>query len=327
MDLSGFFNSWIGLYITQAFFHSILSCLIVELAIYIWKIHEPHIKQAFYFIVIIFPIFSMPFYQLLNPERNTVSFRLEAYFDSQRWLNLMILGKIPLGLIFILFLVFTSLLFILQELIPIIRHLLESEEKEYEIEKVEEGSPILKVLDTIPVEKPDIYIIDDEDYILYSTTVSKPAIYISKGLVEEMDQEQLKAAIAHEVAHIIRNKKPLLIAVFLLRILMFFNPVVLIQFRRAVEEEEKICDDMAVSWTGTPVVLAETLGGFFSNKGQTGPNQSKGSLKTLEDYSHDMVIETRVKRLARRDQENTNWVWVKFLLTLFSILYINYKVV
>ena len=52
----------------------------------------------------------------------------------------------------------------------------------------------------------------------------------ARSLVGALSVEQLQAALAHEFAHVVRSRRPLLIAVYLLRIVMFFNPVVLVAF-------------------------------------------------------------------------------------------------
>ena len=108
----------------------------------------------------------------------------------------------------------------------------------------------------------------------------------------------MEAALAHEIAHIARSRRPLLIAVFLLRIIMFFNPVVLVKFRKAVRDEEKICDDIAVSLTRNPAALADALK-TFSRKRTRRPNRAPRSFSTLsgtlEEYSQNLHLESRIK--------------------------------
>lgn len=318
------------MYITQAFFHSLIAAIIVDRSIQAWKISNPLIKQRFRFIVIVFPIFSFPVFQLINPDRGSISFRLEALFDANRWLNLELWEKIPVSLLFILILFITTLVFILQEVIPILMHTIESKKSTFEGERPDDDSIVYKALNSLPVEKPDVFIIDDDEFILFSTTGSKAVIFLSTGLVNELNIEQLQAALAHEIAHITRSKRPLILLIFLLRILMFFNPVVLIDFRRVVQEDEKICDDIAISLTQKPHALSEALRTLYYTTEGLNPAQTQklSNLRTsIEEYSHHLLIESRIKRLEQGPVYNTGGEWFKFILTLIVIIVINYFVV
>ncbi|MCL5422128.1 MAG: M56 family metallopeptidase [Nitrospirae bacterium] len=330
MNISNFFSSYVGMYIAQAFCHSLIAALIVDRAIQAWGITNPVIKQRFSLIVMIIPIFSFPLYQIINPERGSISFRLEALFDINRWLNLELWGKIPLNLLFILMLSITTLVFLFQEMIPILRHTLESRESSSEEEETADNPLIHKALENFPGEKSRVSVIDDDEFILFSTTGKSPTIFLSSGLVEALDTDQLQAAIAHEIAHITRNRRPLLVIVYIIRLLMFFNPVVLVEFRRIVQEEEKICDDIAVSLTQKPHSLAETLKKFSHKKEDLTLDKMKkisNLSETLEEYSHNMHIESRVMRLKKGITHQSGGEWFKFLLTLTVIIIINYFIV
>ncbi len=331
MNLSQFFSSYLGMYIAQAFCHSLIAALIVDRAIQAWGITNPLVRQRFSLIVMLLPIVSYPLYQVINPARGSVSFRLGTLFDINRWLNLEIWGIIPVNLLFIAMLSVTTLVFLVQEMIPILVHTFESREASSEEEETFDNPLIDDALEDLPGEKPRISVIDDDEFLLFSTTGKNPTVYLSSGLVEGMNAEQLQAAVAHEIAHIERNKRPLLVAVYLVRVLMFFNPVVLVEFRRMVQEEEKICDDTAVALTRRPGALADTLR-KFNYKGADLALENVKRLSTLsvalEDYSHNVHLAGRIKRLEEGPAEHrSGGEWFKFLLTLAVIGIINYFVV
>ncbi len=325
-----------GMYIAQAFSHSLIAALIVDRAIQAWKITNPVVRQRFSLIVMIFPIFSFPLYQTINPQRDSISFRLEALFDINRWLNIELWGKIPLNVLFLLMLSAVALIFLIQEMVPIVRHIIESrrsraEEKEEEVEGKPHDNPAIEgVLADFPGEKPSISVIDDTDFVIFSSTGKNSTIFLSTGLLKTLNADETQAAIAHELAHITRSKRPLLVIIYIIRVLMFFNPVVLVEFRRIVQEEEKICDDIAVSLTGKQTALAETLKKFGHRESELGIDAVK-NLSTLssslEDYSHSVHMESRIKRLEDGMIQNGGGEWFKFLLTLSTIAVINYFVV
>ncbi len=330
MIITNFFSSALGMYIAQAFSHSLIAALVVDRAIQAWGISSPLMRQRFSLIVILFPIVSFPLYQLMNPERGSISFRLGTLFDINRWLNLEIWGAVPVSLLFLFILLATSLVFFFQEMIPVVRHTLETRASDSEEEEAPDHPLVLKALEDLPGERPRVSILDDDELILFSTTGKRPTVFLSSGLVETLDRGELQAAIAHEVAHISRNKRPLLVIVFVLRMLMFFNPVVLVEFRRMVQEEEKICDDIAVSLTRRPQALAEILR-KFNHKGEEfalGEAKDISKLGTaLEDYSHNVHLESRIKRLEEGKAHGAGGGWFKLFLTLAVIGVINYFVV
>lgn len=330
MNISFFFSSYAGMYIAQTFCHSLIAALIVDRAIQAWGITSPMVRQRFSLIVMLFPIVSFPLYQLINPDRGSVTFRMETLFDVNRWLNLELWGIIPVNLLFIAMLAVTTLVFLVQEMIPILMHTIEARRSSSEEEETVDHPVMNDAMEDFPGEKPRISVIDDDEFLLFSTTGKKPTVYLSSGLVEGMDREQLQAAIAHEVAHIERNRRPLLVVVYLIRMLMFFNPVVLVEFRRMVQEEEKICDDAAVALTQRPGALAKILRKFnYSGEDLTLGKMKKLSTLSvaLEDYSHNVHLEGRIRRLEQGLEHRPGGAWLKFLLTLAVIGIINYFVV
>jgi Zn-dependent protease with chaperone function len=331
MGIANFFNSSVGMYIAQAFCHSLVAAIIVDRALQTWKIVNPLIKQRFRLIVIILPIFSYPAYQIFYPERSSASFRIEAFFDINRWLTLELWGKFPVTILFIALLSITTVVFLIQEMIPVLRHTAETRTSP-EVEESARGDDavVRKAMEPLPVDPPEIVVLEDEEVLLFSTTGKNPAIFLSSGLIKRLTTEEMQTAIAHEIAHIMRNKRPLLIIVFLLRILMFFNPVVLLEFRRTVQEEEKICDDIAVSLTRNPHALAETLKKLYYSPHVLDLKKAgnlSNAKEMLEEYSHNTHIAKRIERLEKGPSQKNDGEWITFGLTLGVIIIINYFVV
>lgn len=318
------------MYLVQSFFHSLIAALVVDTALQAWNIEGPVVRQRFRLIVIIIPLISFPLYQLLNPARSGLTFRLDALLDANRWLNIEVWGVVPVGLFFFLFLGFATAVFLFQEMVPIVRHAFASKDVAAERTRPAPGSPVARALEALPGEKPDVFILDDDEFVLFSVTGRRPAVFLSSGLVRALTVEQLRAAMAHEIGHIRRSRRPLLAAVFLLRMLLFFNPVALMEFRRIVQEEEKICDDVAVAMTGNRAALAEVLEKFYYTDDEENPvpmQDAPGLRDRLEEYSHTMLIESRITRLAADPARQEGRRLPVFFLTLATVLFINYFVV
>jgi hypothetical protein len=331
MDISQFLVSYPGRYVTQAFFHSLVASAIVEIAIKNFRIGSPSARQKALMAVIVFPIFSFPLYQLVNPARGSVYFRMGAIFDSSGWLNLEVLGVVPLGAGMILMFALTSLVFFFQELFPIARHAFATRKSDFGGAAVRKGDDpaIVEAVSSLSVEIPDIRVIEEEDCVIFSTTGKKAAIYVSSGLIGVLSVEQLRAALAHEIAHVVRSRRPFLVTVFVLRALMFFNPVVLLEFRRSVQEDEKICDEMAVSYTSKPLVLADTLKKLYlapesGENGDAGPGSN--AVGRMEDYSHRLNIESRISRLETGDGTGRGGEWLGLAIAMVAVVAVNYFV-
>ncbi len=329
MNIPDILQSLAGRYVTQSFLHAFIAVVIADGALRAWKIEDPAVKQRFRILTVLFPVFSFPFYQLINPDRGSLLFRATALFDSGRWMGMELFGIVPLHFFFIFLLVGTALVFLFQELVPVVRHMRESD-----TDVVEACDPVGKelvdeALMSLPMDKPRTVIIDDDDIFLFSSTGREAAVFVSSGLLKALSRDQIRAALAHEIAHITRSRRPVLLATFLLRMIMFFNPMVLVEFRRAVRNEEKICDDIAVSVTGRPDALAETLKKFYSSHGRS-PNTAKELLAKdvpLEEYSHDLQLESRITRLEKARLQSRGGGWFPFTIVLLLMLGVCYFVV
>jgi Zn-dependent protease with chaperone function len=329
MNIPDILQSLAGRYVTQSFLHALIAVIIADSALRAWQIQDPAVKQRFRILTVLFPLFSFPCFQMIHPDRGSLFFRAGALFDSGRWLTLELFGIVPFYLFFLLLLLATTLVFFFQELLPILRHLREADTDVEEAQDPVERALVDEALLSLPLARPRTVIIDDDDMVLFSSTGKEAAIYVSNGLLTTLDREQVRAALAHEIAHIMRSRRPLLLAAFLLRMLLFFNPLVLVEFRRAVRNEEKICDDVAVQATGRPDALAETLKKFYSSPGRP-PDAAREHLATsvpLEEYSHDLQLQSRITRLETAAPRTRGGGWLPFMIVLLATSGICYFVV
>jgi len=329
INLSAIFNSWPGMYLVQSFLHSLIAAFIVDTALIAWNIEAPVVRQRFRLMVLIMPIVSYPLYQILSPERGSALFRLDAVFDIGRWLNLELWGVVPVGVLFLLFLAFTAVIFVVQEMLPIARHTLTTGGDPLDTTVPEPESRVTRALESLSGMKPEVFILDDEEFVMFSSTGKQPAVYLSGNLVETLTLDELRAALAHEIGHIGRSRRPLMVIVFLLRILMFFNPIILMEFRRIVQEEEKICDDVAATLTGNRAALAGALRKFYypDTGKQKHPMPDAPRLRDrIEKYSHTLLIESRITRLEEPPAPSMKGT-VAFFIVFVTILGINYYLV
>lgn len=329
MDLTNLFSAYPGIHVVQAFFHSLIAAVVADRAIVAWNISSPLIRQKFHLIAVFGPVFSYPLYQWINPERGSIQFRLGALFDSNRWLSPELWDVLPVGLLFIALLVATTAIFVIQELIPILRHEPGEEDTSPGPFPAAAESPAVAAAESLPGGAPDIFIVEDEDPFIHSVTGRSPGIYLTTRLIKILEPAELRAAIAHEIAHVRRSRRPLLIVAYLARVLLFFSPGTLVAFRRAADEEEKICDDWAVKVTGRPDALAAVLEKLRHSAAYEFDEHVPGeALRAVERMSYDLMVRERIRRLTEGESTAVRaGDWLKFAVTVASIAVVGYYIV
>lgn len=328
-------NSFIGSYLTQTIIHSLITILMIERAIQIWDIRNPVALFRYRLMTLVLPVTMIPFYYLIEPERSSLIFREErALLSMNRWLSIEIWDVIPLSAIFFLVLAATSAIFVFQEVIPILRDLFAKKETDEPPALLPDSAIDSMVADlsrALGIEKPSVMIIDDDHPVMLTAGKQHHTIILSSGMLRLLDHEQLHSAIAHEFAHIVRRSNATTWAIFILRALMFFNPIVLVVFRRIVQDDEHVCDDITVSLTRKPHVLASALKIFYSSQHETASSiiRNVSTMKEgIENYSHNLLLKERISRLENGQvPEEADFAWGKFLITLSTICILNFFIV
>jgi len=301
----------------------------------IWHINNPLTQFRYRIMTLVLPVFMLPLYQMINFSRGSFTFRQEkAIFSMDRWLSLEIWGLVPLTAVFMLILGATSFVFFLQEVVPIMRDLFARKgEDPYVSLSSDPGVDDLtrQMSAQLGIEPPPVTLLEDSNPFIVTSGSKNHALILTSGLLEVLDREQLKSAIAHELAHIARMSNATKWIVFVIRVLMFFNPIVLIVFRRIVQDDEHICDDITVSLTKSPRVLASTLKVFYASHSEFFSDAFVG-VKALqegvENHSHNLLLKERIARLeSEKGYTDKEFEWGRFLLTITVVAVINYFVV
>lgn len=87
----------------------------------------------------------------------------------------------------------------------------------------------------------------------------KPRIILSERLLGILDEEELEAVLAHEVAHIARRDNLFKWIILVFGSLFAYFPTSLIIPRWLEEERERLCDDFTISLIGNPLAFADAL--------------------------------------------------------------------
>jgi Zn-dependent protease with chaperone function len=253
------------------------------------------------------PVLVWQAYYLAYPSRNSLIFREKvALIDLNQWLELEIWGGLRLWHVFLFFMVTTTALFVSQEMVPALLHRLFPREQPQPLERGQFPKldyALDRIAQGIPHPLPQIFFVKGESPTAYTTGLLNHALVLSISLVKRLDGEELEGVLAHEMAHLIRRDNWAGWGLLLLRALMFYNPVALFIFRRITQENEKICDDLSVSFTGKPAALATGLIKVFRT-GRSRPRPGRGwrrkltsIVEALDRRAQRAAIEERAERL------------------------------
>jgi hypothetical protein len=106
---------------------------------------------------------------------------------------------------------------------------------------------------------PQLLVMPGEACGAFALGIRSPRIWISAGLVETLETDELEAILAHEIAHLAARDVPLVFAGGVLRDLVAWNPLSHMAFHRLAVDREYEADRAAVRLTGRPLSLASGL--------------------------------------------------------------------
>lgn len=332
-----FIHTVAGEYLTQSVLHAFIALILVEISFYAWDIDDHFSMFRYRMLTLGLPIIMFPVFQLISPDRGSWYFRLTtALFDSQRWLDLKVTGIYPLAIVFLGMLGAFSLLFVLQEILPIFRGRRASEGfgdyQEIHDFDARMDALLTGICEPLKIEKPLFLVINESFPILFTQGFRRHTVIISDHLLSTLDDEQLTAALTHEVVHMMRSSSLKTPLIYLLRMIMFYNPVSLVEFRRIVHDDEFICDAISVSLTRNPEALITALSAFYYHQEPENPDGHEGGLSRMkervESHSHNLILDERIEKLKQALHSGPRGFRpVPFLITASVIIATGYLVV
>lgn len=123
-----------------------------------------------------------------------------------------------------------------------------------------------------------------------------PIILLSSWMLQNLDEEQLEAVIAHELAHIHRRDNLMVTLGGILKDVLFFLPTMRQAWLRFLVDLEMAADDVAVLVTQKPAALASAI--LQVHQAQPKMAFTYGISYFTPDYQQ---IEARVERLLASD--------------------------
>jgi len=134
--------------------------------------------------------------------------------------------------------------------------------------------------------------------VLCTIGVLRPSILISSELLETLDPDEMTAALAHEIAHIVRNDNVLGTAAGIVRWLTFFSPASHFAMSFYLNEREKAADDFAIEVTGDHLALASSIIKVLKGRGRILSGEPAGVSFALREKVPDRIERLLISKNA-----------------------------
>jgi Zn-dependent protease with chaperone function len=311
----------------QAIFHALVASLFVEALVRSWKVKEPRQRMALRAVALAYPIAIFPALLAAFPFRGGEEFGdAWALFAGRRWDDLRLLGFGLLRWWLAAFAAAGTALF-LMDLVP----LLAARRRPRPSAAVPDPDSAAALAEELPrlaaafrLAPPPVVFLDREPPILFCTGVRRHAIVISRGAVRLLDREELRAALAHELAHLARHDPAASWLVMAARALLFFNPAFQVLSRAVAKDAEWLADDDAARACGDRLALASGL--LKLHRATAGASAVRRTLPLAAalveplDRARSLDVELRCRRLLEPAPAPLPFGWARVALAAGALV-------
>jgi Zn-dependent protease with chaperone function len=134
----------------------------------------------------------------------------------------------------------------------------------------------------------------------YSVGGAESVMVVSKGLVTQLDKDEVETVLAHELAHVKNHDTALNTVVAVYRKVLFFDPFIRLMERAICSEKEFSADELSARETKKPLSLASAL--LKISSGQSGGRGSRVKIEGLSilggsRFVRPPSVKQRIERL------------------------------
>ena len=252
--------TWVDL-AAQAIFHTIVAGLTVEALVRLWRVRHPGQRLGMRLLVLAWPLVALPLLAIAFPERTGDAFRDgRALFSGRRWEELRLAGT---GLYQWWVALFggLGLALFLMDFLPLVlsRRRLPEPRPPASAEGRRVAEALAEVAGRMGLSLPPLVFLEEAGPVLFCAGVRRPRLVASRAAVALLDPKELRAALAHELAHLNRLDPGVSWLLMGARGLQCFNPAFQVAARVMAHDAEWRADERAAAATGERAALASAL--------------------------------------------------------------------
>lgn len=246
--------------LAQFIVHSLVAALYVEALARTWDVRHPAQRMALRFLALGYPLACFPALVLLFPGRLDTGFRDVALLAGHRWRDVPLLG-LDLYRTFVFGLGALGVLLFVADLGSLVAALRRGRPRAAAPDPASAAAleAARAGLAGLPGGPPEVAFLDRDGPAIFCAGVRRPRIYVSRGAVALLDPEELRAALAHEAAHLERRDPERSWVVMGLRALMCLNPTFQVQARVLARDAERHADERGAELGADRLALASGL--------------------------------------------------------------------
>jgi Zn-dependent protease with chaperone function len=309
--------------LAEVVLQTFIAAFAVELLLRLWQVSCPSLKIRMRLLVLLVPLVFHPALQVLAPFRAGEGFAERwALFSSQRWAAVELLG-VAADRVWLLGCALIGLVLLFADLVPWGRRLLVGRGRHLPTAPVPDAllGQVARLSGGLGIPVPRVVFLDSPALLLCCRGIRVPALVVSQGAVASLDDEELEAALAHELSHLQSADVLMSWGLLVARLLHAFNPAVHVIARGMARDQERRADLAASTITGQPLALASALIKVF--RASRTPRRGQGRARAFLERAREAEIEDRCRRLLRPAASGTQsfprlrlWSTAVGLLTL-----------
>jgi Zn-dependent protease with chaperone function len=231
-------------YAAQSMIHALVAALAIEALLRLWRARAPDDRLALRLLGLGQPLIVTPALFLAAPQRGGEDFHDRwAIFSARNWEEVRFLGVSAFHAGVILMASIGAALF-LMDLVPLLRGRRRALPPESPA-PAELVALLAEIASAQRVSPPSLHFIEARAPVLFCSGVRATELVVSRGALGLLDARELRAALAHELAHLLRRDPALSWALMGVRAVLFFNPVAQVVARALARDAEWRADEEA----------------------------------------------------------------------------------
>jgi Zn-dependent protease with chaperone function len=318
--------------LTQSIFHTLIATLFVEALVRGWQVREPRQRIALRLVALGYPLVLFPALVILGDARAEETFRDgAALFSARAWGDLRLLGA-GLDRWWLAAFASAGTALFLMDFLPLLRRKGRPAAARADAATVARlDGALFAVAGRLGLRPPPVRWVDSEVPMLFCAGVLRQEVVVSRGALSLLDDEELSAAFAHELAHLSRHDPGMSWVIMGARALMFFNPAFQVLARVLVRDAEHVADERATAALGQRLPLAAGLLKLYRATGRYAPVPRSlpfaAALSEPIEKAHARDLEIRVRRLMGPAPRRLPYGAARLLLAALALLAVLYFVV
>ncbi len=253
--------------LVQSLLHAAVAAAVVEAILAAWRPGRPDERLALRGVALALPILGPLVLQWAAPFRESPAFAdTWALFASRHWTGLRLAG-VEIGRLVLILSVLAGAWLYGRDLVPVLR---ERRRRGRHDRRVPPDTALTGVVTGLAgrlrlSRAPQLELLDESAPVVFAAGGTRPTLVISRGVLERLDPAALRAALAHELAHVAKGDLVFGWVLMSARTLMVFNPFTQLVARAVALELERRADDLAAELTGDPGAVAAAIERLLPN--------------------------------------------------------------